>query len=145
MRTLPILVALLFSSCATVQQSFERPVAPGCKDAKLTTPLFPLDAVDSDPEVIGGLAELQKHIKYPEAAKRKRLSGQVWVDFAVNHEGCVVTAAVVETDHEELNEAAMDAIYLSRFEPAKIDGKAVATRHQLPITFRVSDDPFPLR
>ncbi|MEM1096779.1 MAG: energy transducer TonB, partial [Bacteroidota bacterium] len=49
----------------------------------------PFVFVEQMPELIGGLGDLQKKIRYPEIAKKAGVSGRVFVQFVVDEQGNV--------------------------------------------------------
>src|SRR5690625_7765860 len=52
-------------------------------------------AVEEMPVLIGGLAELQSKIEYPEQARRAGLERRVYVQFTVNEQGQVENPQVI--------------------------------------------------
>ena len=47
------------------------------------------------PQLIGGLALLQKKVKYPEMARRAKIEGRVTIQFIVNEQGEVENPRVI--------------------------------------------------
>lgn len=97
----------------------------------------PFFQVEEQPELIGGLAALQKHIQYPEIAKRANVQGKVFVQFIVDEEGRVTQPVVVRGIGAGCDEAALAAIQKAAFKPGRQRGKAVRVRMTLPVVFRL--------
>jgi len=73
---------------------------------------------------------------YPDSAYKARCEGAVLVDVVIDEEGKVVDAKVAEAQPEGVFDAvALDAALRCRFEPIKIDGKAVKVRYRIPYIF----------
>lgn len=75
--------------------------------------------------------------EYPEAARRARLSGVVVVEAVIASDGTVADAQVVSdtTRFGGCAEAALRAVRVWRYRPALLDGRPVAVRMTLTITF----------
>ncbi len=95
--------------------------------------------VDEMPKPIGGLAAIQKAVRYPKEASARGLEGKVIVEFVVDEQGRVVEPRVVQGLGSGLDEAALRAVREVTFTPARKDGKAVRTKLTLPFTFRAED------
>ncbi len=72
---------------------------------------------------------------YPLSMRRSGLRGDVLVEFVVNAEGRAENAVVVRTLNPAFNESALEAIRGFRFEPGRVDGRAVKTRMMQPISY----------
>jgi TonB family protein len=75
-------------------------------------------------------------LDYPEEAKRQGIQGVVQVQFVVLPTGSTAHIRVVRGVHPLLDVAALDAIAETRFQPGRVNGKAVPTWLTLPVTFR---------
>ncbi len=93
--------------------------------------------VEQMPELIGGIASIQKEIRYPEIARQARVSGRVIVQFIVDQEGNVVDPVVLRGIGGGCNEEALRVVKLAKFIPGKQRGKPVRVRYTLPITFKL--------
>ena len=93
--------------------------------------------VEQMPELIGGIASIQKEIRYPEIARQARVSGRVIVQFIVDKEGNVVDPVVIRGIGGGCNEEALRVVKLAKFIPGKQRGKPVRVRYALPITFKL--------
>ena len=89
------------------------------------------------PEPIGGIAEIQKKIEYPEIAKRAGLEGKVYVRAYVDENGNVTKAEVVKGLGGGCDEAALDAILKTKFSPGTQRGKPIKVQVTIPIIFKL--------
>ena len=76
---------------------------------------------------------------YPIGLRASRLQGQVVVEFVVTAEGAVTEAIVLRSTNPLFEEPALEAIRQWTFEPAKMNGKPVKTKMQMPISFQMFD------
>jgi protein TonB len=95
-------------------------------------------AVEDLPELVGGIAGLQKRVVYPEMAVRAGIQGRVFVLAFVNEVGHVVKAEVQKGIGGGCDEAAVKAVMESKFHPGKQRGKAVKVRVSIPVRFSLS-------
>lgn len=93
--------------------------------------------VENMPELVGGLAELQRNIRYPEMAKKAGVEGRVIVQFIVDEQGNVLDPQVVRGLGAGLDEEAVRAVQQAQFTPGKQRGQPVRVKMSLPITFRL--------
>lgn len=93
--------------------------------------------VEQSPELIGGLAGLQKKIRYPEIAKKAGVEGRVYLQFVVDEQGNVHDPIVTRGIGAGCDEEAVRAILGAKFKPGKQRGKAVKVKMSLPITFKL--------
>ncbi len=93
--------------------------------------------VEEMPELIGGLGEIQKKIKYPEIARKAGVEGRVILQFIVNEDGNVIEPAVVRGIGAGCDEEALRVVREAKFKPGKQRGKAVKVKMSLPITFKL--------
>ncbi len=79
---------------------------------------------------------------YPAGLKERGVEGYVLVEYSVDAIGRVRNAAVVESAPPEVfDEEALRVVRSWRFQPAKRDGKPVASpRMQSRVTFQLGDD-----
>ena len=93
--------------------------------------------VEEDPELIGGIAGLQKRIKYPDMAIRMGVSGRVYLQFIVDEQGNVLNPVVTRSLGAGTDEAALEAIRTAKFKPGKQRGKPVKVQYQMYVTFQI--------
>ncbi|MCC5932916.1 MAG: energy transducer TonB [Candidatus Cyclonatronum sp.] len=94
--------------------------------------------VEQMPELIGGMAELQRQIVYPEIARRAGIQGRVVVQFIIDEQGYVRSPVVVRSAGGGLDEAAIDAVQKIRFTPGMQRGRPVRVQYTLPVQFRLT-------
>lgn len=95
--------------------------------------------VEKMPELIGGLAELQRGIKYPEMARKAGIEGRVFVQFIVNERGEVENPRVIRGIGGGCDEEALKAIQNARFIPGLQRGRPVRVQYNLPIVFQLQN------
>jgi|SRR5699024_2915917 len=94
-------------------------------------------AVEQMPELIGGLAELQSKIDYPEQAAKAGIEGLVTVQFIVDKEGNVENPEVIRGIGGGADEEALRVVKKAKFKPGRQRGKPVRVQYSLPIRFRL--------
>ncbi len=95
--------------------------------------------VEQMPELIGGLAELQSRIRYPEMARRAGIEGRVYVQFIVNEQGEVENPQVIRGIGGGCDEEAIRAVQTAQFRPGMQRGRPVRVQYSLPIVFRLQN------
>jgi len=93
--------------------------------------------VEQMPELIGGIAGLQKRVTYPEIAKKAGVEGTVFLQFIVDEKGNVVDPVVMRGIGAGCDEAALKAIRTAKFKPGRQRGKPVKVKFSLPVRFRL--------
>lgn len=93
--------------------------------------------VEQMPELIGGLASLQKEIEYPERALRANIEGRVYVQFIVNEKGEVENPRVIRGIGGGCDEEALRVVKMAKFKPGLQRGRPVRVQYNLPIIFRI--------
>jgi len=101
-----------------------------------------LKEVDNMPVPPGGMEGFTKYmienLKYPSAAKDKKVEGMVVVTFVVNANGSVEAVEVLRGIGAGCDEEAMRMVANSgTWSPGIKDGKPVATRMNLPVMFKL--------
>ncbi len=113
------------------------------KDAKsFSSSANPRIIADEMPEFPGGNAALIKYlsqnIKYPEAAKAKKVQGTVYVNFIVSSKGKVLFPYIVRGIGYGCDEEALRVIRnMPAWKPGKQNGKPVLVRTNLPVMFHL--------
>lgn len=90
---------------------------------------------DTPPKLVGGLEELHRNVKYPEAAYQAGVTGRVYIQFVVNEDGSASDLVVTKGLPLGCNEEAKRAVQSARYEPATFDGRKVKARHTLFVNF----------
>jgi protein TonB len=98
-----------------------------------------VDEMAAPPGGMGGFTEyMMKNLTYPTAAKEAGTQGMVVVSFVVNAEGKVGSLEVLRGIGKGCDEEAVRVISNSgTWTPAKIEGKAVASKMTLPVQFKL--------
>ncbi len=101
------------------------------------------DKVDEMPVPPGGMDGWIKHmsenLKYPEAARDKKIEGMVVLTFVVKEDGSVSEVEILRGIGAGCDEEGKRVVEISpNWTPGKIAGKAVNTRMRLPINFKLS-------
>ena len=92
-------------------------------------------------EFKGGFVELRNmiaaNIKYPEEAAKAGVGGRVIVSFTIGTDGSVSDVKVMKGVNEALDQEAIRVAKLTsgQWIPASTDGKPIATRFTLPVSF----------
>lgn len=99
------------------------------------------DVVEQQPEFPGGTSGLAKwlgdNIKYPAEAAKQGIEGRVIVQFVIGSDGTVSDAKLMRPVNPLLDQEALRVISaMPKWTPGKQDGKAVAVKYTMPITFR---------
>lgn len=97
-------------------------------------------AVEESPELIGGMAALQKSVEYPKMARKTGIEGRVIVQFVVDEDGNVQDPKVISGVHSLLNKAAIEAVKKQKFKPGKQRGRPVKVQMSLPVTFTLKEN-----
>jgi periplasmic protein TonB len=106
------------------------------------------DTVFTVPEVAphfpGGqdalLSFLNKQVTYPVEAKEKDIQGRVIVSFVITKEGHVSDVHIARSVHTSLDKEAMRVVrLLPNWAPGTINGRPVAVRYNLPISFKLEE------
>ena len=94
--------------------------------------------VEQQPELIGGLAGLQKKVKYPELAQRAGIEGRVIINFVVGKDGSVLNPEVVRSIGGGCDEEALRAVSAAKFKPGRQGGRPVLVSYTLPVIFNLN-------
>jgi TonB family protein len=117
--------ALPFVMQHYAEQAEGRMQAPG------RAPAGPGDVVSPPKPIHMGEAE------FSEEARRKKIGGVVVVSFTVNEQGVPTDLWVEKGVGAGLDEKALEAVRKYRFEPATKDGKPVAVKLTVEVSFRL--------
>ena len=100
------------------------------------------DVVEKMPEYPGGQAALfeylQKNVKYPADAEKKKVEGRVLVTFVVNTDGSITDIEVVRKTFPSLDAEAVRVISgMPRWKPGEQKGQKVRVKYTVPLNFRL--------
>lgn len=90
------------------------------------------------PTPVGGMEALMKLISYPSIAKKAGVQGKVFLLAYINENGGVDDVKVVKGIGAGCDEAAVDAVKKSKFNPGKNKGLPVKVKLSLTINFKLS-------
>ncbi|MCP5061681.1 MAG: energy transducer TonB [Ignavibacteriae bacterium] len=94
---------------------------------------------------IGGYSGIAKKVTYPEIAIRYKKEGEVSVKSYVNETGKVIGVQVLRAEGYGFEEAAVEAIKKTKFEPAYQDGKPIKSIYVIPIEFILDSGEIKIR
>ena len=95
--------------------------------------------VEKMPQLIGGLAGLQRKITYPELARKAGIEGRVYIEFVVDKHGNVLNPKVVRGIGGGCDTEALKVVSKARFTPGMQRGRPVNVRYSLPIVFKLQN------
>jgi len=97
-------------------------------------------AYDKPAEVIGGFAEIQKHLKYPNVARKAGIEGIVFVRVLVGVDGRTEKMECIRAKpaNRGFEDAAKEAIKQVRWEPAEQHDKKVRVWHTIAVRFSLA-------
>ncbi len=83
---------------------------------------------------------ISKNLKYPEEAKKKNITGKVYVSLIINKQAQVTQVEVVKSSKNTLLD--LEAVRLVStipdfYKPAMVDFKPVSVQYTIPITFKL--------
>jgi protein TonB len=133
----------------TAAEATPEPSPPGSAPATQLAALPTGEMVDSAAAPGAGASEPPRYEaggeanpwpRYPAAARRRGIEGEVLVRVAVALDGRAERVEVVRSSGSALlDTAAVEALQRWRFEPARAGGQPVAATVEIPVTFRLTD------
>jgi TonB family protein len=90
-------------------------------------------AVDEMPEPFGGNEAIKSKVNYPAAAKQNGISGTVFVLAFVDENGVVRKTLLTKGIGYGCDEAAMNAVFRTRFKAGRQNGRSVKVQIQIPV------------
>ena len=114
----------------------EMPRFPGCEDQGLDKASLKKCA---ETEM---LKFIYQNVTYPEDARLNEVEGMVVVSFVVNKDGSIVDPVVVRDIGHGCGEEVLRIVdTMPNWIPGKQDGQAVNVKFNLPVRFKMEDDP----
>jgi periplasmic protein TonB len=92
-------------------------------------------AVETMPEIIGGIQSLARNLVYPELARRAGVEGTVYILAYVDEQGVVRHTEIARGIGAGCDEAAAEAVSKARFKPGLQRGQPVKVRVMVPVRF----------
>jgi TonB family protein len=104
--------------------------------------------VDKEPSFPGGAGALKKfweeNIQYPEEAKKKNVTGDVFATFVVRSDGSVTDIKIIRGIGHGCDEELVRVIKLMpKWVPGEQKGEKVDVQFNLPVKFQLGDKPVP--
>ncbi|AUD04156.1 energy transducer TonB [Spirosoma pollinicola] len=132
MRSIFASFVMLMSLCSSTQA---QQLDPGSSPQRVI-----YATTEQQPEFPGGLAKLkeyiQKNLRYPSSAQKAMKEGTVFLNFIVSEKGTPEDVRVRMPVDPALDAEAIRLVQsMPNWTPAKIAGKSVACRYNLPIKF----------
>lgn len=96
---------------------------------------------DVPPQVVGGFAEISKHLSYPEIGRKAGIEGRVILMVSIDEEGKLTDVRVLKKINDGkagFEESAANAVRAVRWKPAERAGKPVASEVAIPVIFRLN-------
>lgn len=96
-------------------------------------------AYDEPPEIIGGLAALQKHLRYPRLAQAAGVEGLVFLKVLVGTNGATEKAEILKAKPANMGfeESALRAIEKVKWHPAKQRDRNIRVWVSIPVQFKL--------
>jgi periplasmic protein TonB len=116
------------------------PASPDARQALSDAPPPAPARASSVSPTVTAEAQLTHRVEaqYPDSALRGGIQGYVDVQFTITSEGTVTNVAVVHSDPGDIfNRAAVDAVSRWRYDPRIVDGRAVESRSQARVRFKL--------
>ena len=108
----------------------------GCHNELVAPPLSALPADDGIAVDVSPVPTQSINPSYPSDARAAGLEGTVWLKVYIGTDGVPQKADVVKSDHQELNQSAIDAAMQWRFTPAMREGNPIAVWVAIPFRFK---------
>ncbi|MBU1241902.1 TonB-dependent receptor [Myxococcota bacterium] len=104
----------------------------------------PPASTPTDAQTIRAKVEYPKLVKfvpapYPEAARKEKREGVVFLSVEIDETGRVVSVKVVRSVAPDLDEAAVAAVTQFEFTPARLDGKPISVTVPLSYPFKLKE------
>ena len=101
--------------------------------------------VENEPEFPGGedslYAYIARNIKYPEAAKKEKIEGRVFVTFVIEKDGQVSSAKILRDIGGGYGEEAIRVVKnMPKWKPGTQRGNPVRFQFNLPVSFMLGKD-----
>ena len=101
--------------------------------------------VENNPEFPGGsdslYAYIARNIKYPEAAKKEKIEGRVFVTFVIEKDGQVSSAKILRDIGGGCGEEAIRVVKsMPKWKPGTQRGNPVRFQFNLPVSFMLGKD-----
>jgi len=99
-----------------------------------------LCAADICPQPVGGMEEITNKIIYPDLAKKFNLEGNVLVTATITDRGKAKNIKVIKGLGLGCDEAAVEAVKVTKFIPGEKNGEIVSAEITFPIPFKIKEN-----
>jgi len=89
------------------------------------------------PELVGGMPDLVKKIKYPTVAKQTNLEGKVFAMAFVDEKGNVDKVKIIKGLGGGCDEEVERVLTISKFKPGQHEGKPVKVKTTISVVFKI--------
>lgn len=89
------------------------------------------------PELVGGMPDLVKKIKYPTVAKQTNLEGKVFAMAFVDEKGNVDKVKIIKGLGGGCDEEVERVLTISKFKPGRHEGKPVKVKTTISVAFKI--------
>ena len=89
------------------------------------------------PELVGGMPDLVKKIKYPTVAKQTNLEGKVFAMAFVDEKGNVDKVKIIKGLGGGCDEEVERVLSISKFKPGQHEGKPVKVKTTISVAFKI--------
>ena len=89
------------------------------------------------PELVGGMPDLVKKIKYPTVAKQTNLEGKVFAMAFVDEKGNVDKVKIIKGLGGGCDEEVERVLTISKFKPGQHEGKPVKVKTTISVAFKI--------
>jgi TonB family protein len=133
-----VLTGLTFTACSSTQKA-QTPIPEVTPDpnGKVYDSMAELQSLDQMPELIGGIDAINKHLRYPEMAKKAGVEGRVYVSMIINEIGEPTNITVVRGIGQGCDREAIRVVKQASFKPGMKDEQPVRVQFALPVTFKL--------
>jgi len=97
---------------------------------------------DVPPQPVGGFAEIQKHLRYPEIGRKAGIEGRVILNVHLDDQGKVTAIEALKKINDGkagFEETAINSVRAVTWKPAMLKNKPVAVWVAIPIIFRLNN------
>jgi TonB family protein len=143
MKHLLLIPAVFAIAFATTSMASTKSFIPNSKPSSSLETVVEGDDEITQPEYPGGQEALMKYLatnlNYPEALKKEKAEGKVFVQFTVASDGSIQNVQVVRSSgYTEMDTEAVRVVRgMEKWQPGTKNGKAVNTKMTLPFNFKL--------
>ncbi|MCR4852812.1 MAG: energy transducer TonB [Prevotella sp.] len=100
------------------------------------------EMLETMPRFPGGQQALNEflttNIKYPDVARKKKIEGNVVIEFVVEKDGSISSPKLLQSVHPVLDAEAMRVVnIMPKWIPANRNGESVSVKYSIPVKFKL--------